>query len=117
MTEDMDNLVIDWKDLQPGTQIAYVPDHANGNLYHPDVQFGFVWAKTKMIDDTYFCRYWSGKSLELGEGYKVRVIEPDLRTKSCAEITERRHIVLHESVDQSIVFEVMKKIKDERSMS
>jgi hypothetical protein len=28
-----------------GTQIACVPDHASGDLKHPDVQFGFVSAE------------------------------------------------------------------------
>jgi hypothetical protein len=40
-----------------GDQIAYLPDHAEGDLNHPDVQVGFV---TSVRGDTVFCRYWLG---------------------------------------------------------
>ena len=43
-----------------GDQVAYIPRHANGDLTHPDVEFGFV---TGVKGDTVFCRYFyrSGK--------------------------------------------------------
>lgn len=41
--------------MKPGTQIAYIPLHANGDLTHPDVEFGFV---TSEKGEVHFCRYW-----------------------------------------------------------
>lgn len=42
--------------IQRGTQIAYIPGHADGNINHPDVEFGFV---TSVKEDMAFCRFWS----------------------------------------------------------
>ena len=42
--------------LNRGTQILYVPAHANGNIAHPDVEAGFV---TSIAGDVIFCAYWS----------------------------------------------------------
>ena len=42
--------------LNRGTQILYVPAHANGNTAHPDVEAGFV---TSIAGDVIFCAYWS----------------------------------------------------------
>ena len=41
--------------IQRGTQIAYIPMHAEGDIEHPDVEFGFV---TSVVGDMAFCRYW-----------------------------------------------------------
>jgi hypothetical protein len=65
-----------------GDQIAYVPTHAEGNLKHPDVEFGFV---TKDLGEDCFCRYWSKYS------------KGELRTKSCSERTPKRLLVPHVS--------------------
>jgi len=42
--------------FSPGTQIAYVPAHACGDINHPDVEFGFV---TSTWEKIVFCRFWS----------------------------------------------------------
>lgn len=39
-----------------GTQIVYVPSHANGDVNHQDCETGFVMA---VRGDVAFCRYWS----------------------------------------------------------
>lgn len=48
--------------IERGTQIAYIPRHAKGDINHPGVEFGFV--TTKMSYGA-FCRFWNkdGKSL------------------------------------------------------
>ena len=43
-------------ELKRGTQIIYIPTHANGDKHHPDVEYGFV---TSILGDCAFCRYWS----------------------------------------------------------
>ena len=50
------------RNVSKGTQIAYVPRHAEGNIKHKDVQFGFVTSKTQ---NGAFCRYFrsDGKGL------------------------------------------------------
>lgn len=48
-------------DFKPGTQIIYVPNHADGDINHPGCEEGFV-TSTKTIDDDVllvFCRFWS----------------------------------------------------------
>jgi hypothetical protein len=74
--------------MKTGTQVAYVPLHAKGNINHPDVEFGFVMAENK---DTHFCRYW--KRGEPGI----------LRTRANSEATPTEMLVEHQSVDQSVV--------------
>jgi len=73
--------------MNRGTQILYVPTHAEGNLSHPDVEAGFV---TSVRDDTVFCRYWR-KDLS------------ELRTKANSEGTPADLLVTQDSVSQSRV--------------
>ena len=81
-------------DLQPGTQIAYVPTHANGDLSHPDVEFGFV---TSVRGDVAFCRYWSK-----GDG---------LRTTANSEATPISLLVPHVFKSPRTVADAMKRIE------
>lgn len=77
-------------DLARGTQIAYIPSHAEGDLSHPGVEFGFVTSVGLYADEqenVAFCRYWR-KDLT------------DLRTKANSEATPISCLVLHESVPQ-----------------
>lgn len=74
--------------MKPGTQIAYVPTHAEGNMKHPDVQFGFV---TSERGDSHFCRYW--RNGHTGE----------LRTVANSELTPNFLLVEVESVLQGVV--------------
>lgn len=79
--------------LERGTQIAYVPTHAGGNLYHPDVEFGFV---TSVKKDVAFCRYWSKYS------------PGELRTKANSEGTPLDCIVVMNSHPQAEVEAMLK---------
>lgn len=83
------------RDLRRGTQIACVPEHANGDLEHPDVQFGFV---TRVSKDGAFCRYWN-KNLT------------SLRTKANSELTPFRYIVKFESKPASVVIDLLEEIE------
>lgn len=74
--------------MNRGTQIAYIPMHAEGNIDHPDVEFGFV---TSQREGAHFCRYWCAG--HLGE----------LRTVACSELTPDDCLVEHESVAQAVV--------------
>lgn len=78
--------------LPPGTQIAYVPAHAKGDLKHPDVDYGFV---QEDRGDTCLCRFWrkSRGKHQLG----------DLRTTANAESAAKRDLVLHEHYDQKVI--------------
>ena len=67
------------KTFTPKTQIAYVPTHTKGDVYHRDVKFGFV---TSQRNDTVFCRYFY--SFRDGGG---------LRTKSNSEGTPIDYLV------------------------
>lgn len=73
----------------PGEQIAYVPAHADGDLNHPDVEFGFVVGPAG--EDAYFCRYW--RKGELGV----------LRTVANSESTPAHMLVSVWSVPQATV--------------
>ena len=68
-----------------GDQVAYIPTHAEGNIDHPDVEFGFV---TYARDDTIFCRYWRRRELGV------------LRTRANSEGTPINNLVHHQSVMQ-----------------
>ena len=75
-------------DFKSGEQIAYIPSHADRDINHPDVEFGFV---TSVREDTVFCRYWSKYSA--GE----------LRTKANSEGAPEEMVVRHVSRDQTAV--------------
>ena len=86
-------------ELSRGTQIAYVPTHAGGDLEHPDVEFGFVMNKPGHVG--VFCRYW--RKTHLGE----------LRTVANSELTPLDCIVKHVSVSQQIVDDTIVRILEE----
>ena len=74
--------------MNKGTQIAYVPEHAAGDLSHADVEFGFVMSER---DDSHFCRYWR-------KGHPG-----ELRTVANSELTPTSMLREHRSVDQDVV--------------
>ena len=81
--------------MKKGTQIAYIPNHANGDINHEDVEFGFV-AKVVQTgysenDITYFCRFWRKGS------------PGTLRTVSNSERCYEWQLSEHQSVDQIVV--------------
>jgi hypothetical protein len=73
--------------LERGTQIIYVPNHAD-DTSHPDCEAGFV---TSACATTAFCRYWSKH--EPGE----------LRTKANSENTYIENLVIQDTVPQARV--------------
>ena len=81
--------------LKRGTQIAYVPTHAKGDLYHPDVQYGFVTSGPGL--DTYFCRYWSKHH------------EKELRTKANSECTPVNCLRVIDTQSQELIEEMLEK--------
>ena len=81
-----------------GEQIAYVPVHADGDLNHPDVEFGFVTGPAG--EDAYFCRYW-------------RKGEPGvLRTRANSESTSADMLVSCWSVPQATVDAAIDRIRE-----
>ena len=85
--------------LKQGTQIAYIPDHAEGDIFHDDVEFGFVMSQAGKR--SVFCRYW-------------RDGEPGiLRTVANSEATPIENLVEHKSVHQGIVEQTIKQILEE----
>lgn len=86
--------------MKPGTQIAYIPDHAKSvGLTHPDVEFGFVMREQ---GDSHFCRYWCKGHLR------------DLRTIANSELTPNDCLVEVNSVPQELVDALVEGFKHER---
>lgn len=84
--------------MDKGTQIAYIPLHANGNIEHPDVEFGFVTSQKAALK-AHHCRFW-------------RKGEPGvLRTTSCSELTPDDMLVQHEKVSQDVVDRALNEIE------
>lgn len=69
-----------------GQQIAYIPNHAAGDITHPDVEFGFV---TSATDTTVFCRFWKKNRIVL-----------ELRTTANSEGCYPENIVESHYTDQ-----------------
>lgn len=74
--------------MEKGTQIAYVPRHANGDLNHPDVEFGFVTSETI---NAHWCRYWKKDNIY------------SLRTKEYSEITPNECLKKHQVHPQYVI--------------
>lgn len=79
--------------MKPLTQVAYIPTHAEGDITHPDVEFGFV---TSLRKDAAFCRYWK------------KGIPGQLRTLANSELTPLENLVEFESVPQFAVTETVR---------
>ena len=82
--------------MTPGTQIVF-PTHAKGNLFHPDVEFGFVTSEGQG-GATHFCRYWR-------KGHPG-----ELRTCANSECTPTELLEKYTSVSQSRVDELLNEI-------
>ena len=74
--------------MKTGTQIVYVPTHANGDENHVDCEAGFV---TEMKNGYAFCRYWS-------KHYPGK-----LRTTANSELTDVTQLVERDTTAQHIV--------------
>jgi hypothetical protein len=83
-----------------GIQVAYLPNHAEGNFENPDVEYGFV-TSTRSNSDSWelvYCRFWhKGKPGEM-------------RTTNCSEMANASNLMVYHSVDQSVVQEWLDKI-------
>jgi hypothetical protein len=84
-------------ELEPGTQILYIPMHADGDENHPDVEEGFV---TSVRDDIAFCRYWSKHYTD------------SLRTTTCSEGTPIDRLKVKQTHSKSIVRRLLAQIQD-----
>jgi len=78
--------------LLPGTQIIYVPNHADEDKTHPDCEFGFV---TSIGDNHAFCRYFFKENLGMGR------TEP--RTVANSEAAPFDNILVLDHMDQVYV--------------
>jgi len=74
--------------FERGNQIAYIPNHAEGNVRHKDVEYGFV---TKVVKDRVFCRFWS--KYHLGDLRTIAVSEGCLAKDLCHHISVRPMVV------------------------
>lgn len=84
--------------MDRGTQIIYVPTHANGDINHPDCVAGFI-TSVRMAPgmDVAFCRYWN----KAGE----------LRTKANSEATPIENLVVKDTVPQIKVRKALQEIE------
>ena len=81
-----------------GTQIVYLPPHAERNLNHPDVEYGFITSGPVTVAPNvaaYYARYWR-------KGHPGK-----LRTKANSECTSLDCIVVKDSVPQNVVNAVL----------
>jgi hypothetical protein len=79
-------------------QIAYVPRHANNDLNHPDVEFGFIMS---VENGHCFCRFWWGGQPGI------------LRTTSCSESVNNTCLFKYDCVSQDIVNDLHYNIRKE----
>lgn len=78
-----------------GTQIIYIPQHAEENIHHPDCEEGFI---TSVQGRAAFCRYWS------------KFPPFDLRTRANSELTSLSSLVICDTRPQSTVERALKEI-------
>lgn len=83
-------------ELKRGTQIIYVPSHAKHVEDHPDCERGFVITDK---GETVFCRYFS------------RLHHEELRTIGSSESTNKRDLVVRDTIEQSHVDKLIETIK------
>ena len=85
--------------MEAGTQVAYIPEHAKGDIHHRDVQYGFVTSQSERME-SHFVRYWAREE----EGFV-------LRTTANSELTPDRLLVKHKIVMQERVDKLLALIK------
>jgi len=83
------------KNLKQGTQIIYVPNHAD-SIDHPDCEEGFV---TSVTENGAFCRYWS------------KYFSGHLRTVANSEKTNFRNLVIKNTHDQQEINKLIQTMK------
>jgi len=92
--------------METGTQIAYIPQHAEGKIDHPDVEFGFVMDELPE-QEAHRCRYWR-------QNVKHPATMDDLRTRANSESTPNECLVEYMSVDQEVVARVINYLQAEQ---
>ena len=83
-------------ELKRGTQIIYVPDHANDDVNHPDCEPGFT-SVVLQSGQLLRCRYWS------------KTYPGELRTRSNSELAHERNLVVRDTVPQAQVEAALEK--------
>ncbi len=79
--------------MEKGTQVIYIPDHADSDANHPDSKCGFV-ASEGRVAGAVFCRFWN-------EDFSA------LETTDNSERTPIANLILERSVDQARVDEML----------
>ena len=79
--------------LDPGTQIAYLPREAQGDINHSSVSFGFV---QEDRGASCLCRFWA-------KDRKHKVLPGELATKANAVSVYKTDLVRHTSHKQSAI--------------
>lgn len=87
-------------DVPIGTQIAYIPNHANKNIEHADVEFGFIMRKS-VTGRAYFCRFW----------LKQEPYTNLLRTNANSESVDIRNLYLYDSHDQQRIIDILPQLQ------
>ena len=82
-----------------GDQIAYIPMHADGDISHPDVEFGFVMSDN---GDNCWCRYFR----------EVKNLEPELRTVANSELTPKFFMRQHYFASPAYICELIERIEN-----
>lgn len=122
MTAEIDRLIarsiVHRQRLDPGTQIAYFPDHVLDNLAneewpdyslfsHDEIEFGFL---TRDNGQSIFCRYWITINFSDDESSSDdRWQYLELRTKANSEKTPWANLILIETVPKKLVEAAMEK--------
>ena len=94
------------KELKEGTQVIYVPRHADGKIIHPDCEHGFV---TSIREDRVFCRFWRKGTYQ---PFKEQWECPELRTTANSEACDIDTLVVMDYTKQKHVDQTLKAIKD-----
>lgn len=87
------------EELSRGTQIIYVPLHADGDESHEDAQEGFV---TSVVNTMAFCRFWS------------RQRPNELRTRVNSEAVPVHLLVVRDTRPQSRVDAALAQVEKEQ---
>ena len=79
------------RELEPGTQVIYVPMHAEGNIAHPDCEAGFV---TSLQVPFAFVRYFypGGELRTVANGERTAI--GDLRIANTRMQEEVDHLMV-----------------------
>lgn len=83
-----------------GDQVAYIPPHADGDINHPDVEFGFV-TSTANKGAVVFCRFFYNKGRHRGE----------LRTTANSESVWKEMLVKHKHKEKHVIKELLEQIE------